>query len=78
MTLTSPKANLPNLRRLFIEARSDHEEREVSRKTVGFWRPWEWARIHVHVLTRQFYNAVLFMGSVAVFSLIAQRMNAPR
>lgn len=24
----------------------------------------------------QFYNAVLFMGSVAVFSLIAQRMNA--
>lgn len=26
----------------------------------------------------QFYNAVLFMGSVAVFSLIAQRMNATR
>lgn len=26
----------------------------------------------------QFYNAVLFMGSVAVFSLIAQRMNAKR
>lgn len=24
----------------------------------------------------QFYNAVLFLGSVAVFSLIAQRMNA--
>ncbi len=24
----------------------------------------------------QFYNAVLFMGSVAVFSLIAQRANA--
>ncbi|KAH9906000.1 hypothetical protein F4778DRAFT_690089 [Xylariomycetidae sp. FL2044] len=51
-------ANFPNLRRLFIEARSDDEEREVSRKA--------------------FYNAVLFMGSVAVFSLIAQRMNASR
>ena len=24
----------------------------------------------------QFYNAVLFMGSVAVFSLIAQKLNA--
>jgi hypothetical protein len=58
LTKSSPdnKANLPNLRRLFIEARSDNEEREVSRKA--------------------FYNAVLFMGSVAVFSLIAQRMNA--
>ncbi|OTB03140.1 hypothetical protein M426DRAFT_180411 [Hypoxylon sp. CI-4A] len=49
-------ANFPNLRRLFIEARSDDEEREVSR--------------------RAFYNAVLFMGSVAVFSLVAQKMNA--
>ncbi|KAK3939390.1 hypothetical protein QBC46DRAFT_388094 [Diplogelasinospora grovesii] len=48
----------PNLRRLFIEARTDDEEREVSR--------------------RAFYNAVLFMGSVAVFSLIAQRMNASK
>jgi hypothetical protein len=26
----------------------------------------------------QFYNAVLFLGSVAVFSLIAQRMNAAK
>ena len=26
----------------------------------------------------QFYNAVLFMGSVAIFSLIAQKMNAGR
>jgi hypothetical protein len=32
---TNTKANLPNLRRLFIEARSDHEERNVSRKAVG-------------------------------------------
>lgn len=28
------KANFPNLRRLFIESRSDDEEREVSRKAV--------------------------------------------
>ncbi|KAK0712577.1 hypothetical protein B0T26DRAFT_650854, partial [Lasiosphaeria miniovina] len=52
------QANFPNLRRLFIDARTDHEERDVSRKA--------------------FYNAVLFMGSVAVFSLIAQRMNAAK
>lgn len=51
-------ASFPNLRRLFIEARSEDEERAVSR--------------------RAFYNAVLFMGSVAVFSLVAQRMNASR
>ncbi|KAK4096194.1 hypothetical protein N658DRAFT_436618 [Parathielavia hyrcaniae] len=50
------QASFPNLRRLFIEARTDNEERDVSR--------------------RAFYNAVLFLGSVAVFSLIAQRMNA--
>ncbi|KAG7042664.1 hypothetical protein JMJ77_0002962 [Colletotrichum scovillei] len=50
------QATLPNLRRLFIEARTDDEEREVSRKA--------------------FYNAVLFMSSVTIFSLIAQRMNA--
>jgi len=49
-------ANFPNLRRLFIEARTEDEEREVSRKA--------------------FYNAVLFMGSVAVFSLLAQKLNA--
>lgn len=38
---------------------------------------------HIHMLREltgqtQFYNAVLFMGSVAVFSLIAQRLNATR
>jgi len=49
-------ANFPNLRRLFIEARTENEEREVSRKA--------------------FYNAVLFMGSVAVFSVLAQKLNA--
>ncbi|CAK7214005.1 hypothetical protein SCUCBS95973_001993 [Sporothrix curviconia] len=51
-------ASFPNLRRLFIEARNDDEEREVSRKA--------------------FYNVVLFLGSVAVFSLFAQRMNAAK
>ncbi|KAM4057907.1 hypothetical protein HRG_014493 [Hirsutella rhossiliensis] len=55
-TYTRQQANFPNLRRLFIEARTDDEERAVSRKA--------------------FYNAVLFMGSVAVFSLIAQKLNA--
>ncbi|KAK4466074.1 hypothetical protein QBC42DRAFT_259943 [Cladorrhinum samala] len=49
-------ANFPNLRRLFIEARTDHEERDVSR--------------------RAFYNAVLFLSTIAVVSLIAQRINA--
>ncbi|VUC23690.1 unnamed protein product [Clonostachys rosea] len=52
------QANFPNLRRLFIEARTDDEEREVSRKA--------------------FYNAVLFMGTIAVFSVIAQKMNASK
>jgi hypothetical protein len=47
---------MPNLRRLFIESRTDDEERDVSRTA--------------------FYNAVLFMGSIAVFSLIAQKLNA--
>ncbi|KAK0710472.1 hypothetical protein B0T21DRAFT_376652 [Apiosordaria backusii] len=48
-------ANFPNLRRLFIEARTENEERDVSR--------------------RAFYNAVIYLGSVAVLSLIAQRIN---
>ncbi|PQE14480.1 hypothetical protein CJF30_00007058 [Rutstroemia sp. NJR-2017a BBW] len=47
------KANLPNLRRLFVEARTDAEESTYSRNA--------------------FYNVVLFMSSVAVFSVIAQR-----
>ncbi|KAH6606178.1 hypothetical protein CCMA1212_000309 [Trichoderma ghanense] len=50
------QASFPNLRRLFIEARTEDEERNISRTA--------------------FYHAVLFMGSVAVFSLIAQRLNA--
>ncbi|PMD16640.1 hypothetical protein NA56DRAFT_580145 [Hyaloscypha hepaticicola] len=49
------QANLPNLRRLFVEARTEAEESQYSRNA--------------------FYNIVLFMSSVAVFSLIAQRLN---
>lgn len=48
-------ANLPNLRRLFVEARTDAEESAYSRNA--------------------FYNLVIFMSSVAVFSLIAQRVS---
>ncbi|EGC45778.1 hypothetical protein HCEG_04993 [Histoplasma capsulatum var. duboisii H88] len=47
-------ANLPNLRRLFVESRTEAEENEYSRNA--------------------FYNLVLFISSVAVFSLVAQRM----
>ncbi|CEA17187.1 hypothetical protein [Blumeria hordei DH14] len=47
-------ANLPNLRRLFVEARTEVEESAYS---------------------RNFYNIVLFISSVAVFSLIAQHAN---
>ncbi|OQE29663.1 hypothetical protein PENSTE_c002G02533 [Penicillium steckii] len=55
---TPPKANLPNLRRLFVEARTEVEENEYSRTA--------------------FYNLVLFISSVAVFSLAAQRMSGPK
>ncbi|KAJ5801032.1 uncharacterized protein N7518_003100 [Penicillium psychrosexuale] len=51
-------ANLPNLRRLFVEARTEAEENEYSRKA--------------------FYNLVLFISSVAIFSLTAQRMSRPK
>ncbi|KAH8724504.1 hypothetical protein GQ44DRAFT_617978, partial [Phaeosphaeriaceae sp. PMI808] len=47
-------SNLPNLRRLFVDARSDAEESAYSRNA--------------------FYNLAIFMSSVAVFSLVAQRM----
>ncbi|KAK2804438.1 hypothetical protein FQN51_002081 [Onygenales sp. PD_10] len=54
-------ANLPNLRRLFVESRTEAEENEYSRNAL---------------LTSavQFYNLVLFISSIAVFSLVAQRM----
>ncbi|KAF2000535.1 hypothetical protein P154DRAFT_197041 [Amniculicola lignicola CBS 123094] len=47
-------SNLPNLRRLFVESRSEGEESAYSRNA--------------------FYNLVLFMSSVAIFSLVAQRV----
>ncbi|KAJ5820111.1 hypothetical protein N7474_005702 [Penicillium riverlandense] len=52
------QANLPNLRRLFVEARTEAEENEYSRTA--------------------FYNLVLFISSIAVFSLAAQRMSGPK
>ncbi|PSN64413.1 hypothetical protein BS50DRAFT_575859 [Corynespora cassiicola Philippines] len=51
-------SNLPNLRRLFVEARSEAEESAYSRNA--------------------FYNLVIFMSSVAAFSLVAQRMASPK
>ncbi|KAJ5725901.1 uncharacterized protein N7483_007258, partial [Penicillium malachiteum] len=56
--LTYLQANLPNLRRLFVEARTEVEENEYSRTA--------------------FYNLVLFISSVAIFSLAAQRMSGPK
>ncbi|KAI9788218.1 MAG: hypothetical protein M1816_007070 [Peltula sp. TS41687] len=53
---TLQASNLPNLRRLFIEARTEEEESEYSRSA--------------------FYNVVLFLSSVAIFSLVAQRLSA--
>ncbi|KAF3033017.1 hypothetical protein E8E12_000700 [Didymella heteroderae] len=53
-TDSTKPSNLPNLRRLFVEARTDAEESEYSRNA--------------------FYNLVIFMSSIAGFSLIAQRM----
>ncbi|OJJ48654.1 hypothetical protein ASPZODRAFT_14782 [Penicilliopsis zonata CBS 506.65] len=56
--IPSYRAQLPNLRRLFVEARSEAEENEYSRTA--------------------FYNMVLFISSVAVFSLVAQRMSGAK
>ncbi|KFY80390.1 hypothetical protein V499_00761 [Pseudogymnoascus sp. VKM F-103] len=50
----SKMSNFPNLRRLFVEARTDAEESTYSRTA--------------------FYNLVLFLSSVTVFSLAAQRV----
>ncbi|KAL2057645.1 hypothetical protein ABVK25_002029 [Lepraria finkii] len=51
-------ANLPNLRRLFVDARTEAEESSYSRNA--------------------FYKLILFMSSVAAFSLIAQRLSGDR
>lgn len=66
-------SNLPNLRRLFVEARTDAEESEYSRNAVC--SSLEPISIdYANVLPEQFYNLVIFMSSIAGFSLIAQRM----
>ena len=65
------KANLPNLRRLFVEARTDTEESAYSRNAVSI--ALKGNLICAYLL--QFYNIVLFMSSVAVFSLVAQRVS---
>jgi hypothetical protein len=69
--ITYTKANLPNLRRLFVEARTETEESAYSRNAVSdvYLNPLKGAN------NIQFYNIVLFMSSVAVFSLVAQRMS---
>jgi len=68
---------LPNLRRLFVEARTEAEENEYSRNAVGLFSTSreESFRPRVDNLYWQFYNLVLFISSVAVFSLVAQRMS---
>ncbi|KAJ5334952.1 hypothetical protein N7541_004792 [Penicillium brevicompactum] len=67
-------ANLPNLRRLFVEARTEAEENEYSRKAAS--RPVV-SSFHFADI-KQFYNLVLFISSVAIFSLTAQRMSGPK
>ena len=69
------KSNLPNLRRLFVEARTEAEESAHSRNAVRLELS---KKIRHWTDVIQFYNLVLFMSSVAVFSLVAQRMSGGR
>lgn len=62
---------LPNLRRLFVEARTEAEENEYSRNAVSLAGICGGDKAD----QQQFYNLVLFISSVAVFSLVAQRMS---
>jgi hypothetical protein len=73
-TANSIKANLPNLRRLFVEARTEIEESAYSRNAVGMKADLAETKPDFS----QFYNLVLFMSSVAVFSLVAQRIGAKK
>jgi hypothetical protein len=67
---------LPNLRRLFVEARTEAEENEYSRNAVSPYINWgSRSGTLTVVYNEQFYNLVLFISSVAVFSLVAQRMS---
>lgn len=66
---------LPNLRRLFVEARTEAEENEYSRNAVSH------SYLNINESTNRlvkFYNLVLFISSVAVFSLVAQRMSGAK
>jgi hypothetical protein len=70
-TDSTKPSNLPNLRRLFVEARTDAEESEYSRNAVCSLRL---PRSSQNADEEKFYNLVIFMSSIAGFSLIAQRM----
>ena len=69
------QANLPNLRRLFVDARTEAEESSYSRNAVRFLEP-DFIADKTNI--SKFYNLILFMSSVAAFSLIGQRMNGGR
>jgi hypothetical protein len=71
----SQSSNLPNLRRLFVEARSDAEESAYSRNAVSLRVLLMYIYIQTNTDLAQFYNLVLFMSSVALFSLAAQKMH---
>lgn len=67
---------LPNLRRLFVDARTEAEESKYSRNAVGIPMKTKLTfPSHGTNCARKFYNLILFMSSVAVFSLAAQRMS---
>lgn len=66
---------LPNLRRLFVEARTEAEENEYSRNAVTY----HFQKLNsLMLIFGKFYNLVLFISSVAVFSLVAQRMSGAK
>ena len=70
--LTFMQANLPNLRRLFVDARTEAEESSYSRNAVRL----SGSRVLAYMANiLEFYNLILFMSSVAAFSLIGQRMS---
>ena len=73
--MTYVQANLPNLRRLFVDARTEAEESSYSRNAVRV-SSFRSAAFKANML--EFYNLILFMSSVAAFSLIAQRMSGSK
>ena len=70
--VTFMQANLPNLRRLFVDARTEAEESSYSRNAVRLYG-FRSSAYTANIL--EFYNLILFMTSVAAFSLIGQRMS---